>query len=256
MRIPTGLVGGTAQLENALGVRARPVDEHGAADVSRVKIGPFRAQPSYGDRFATEVAPGELSGADDPALDLMLTLRPGDSAVPMLRTVLGGELDAALVVPEAAEPYPAQDPTRSVPRLVEEVAAQLKLSPDAAALYLMVLALPDPTDRNTAAWTGWKPARMKAARTELGATPLVVTGTRPRAGRTMFLPGGWHAFGAPLLPVEVWKSRWLGIDGQGRAALQITVPRLPVPELFEAAWRRVLDGDPPRLEELSTGRRR
>ncbi|NUP48550.1 MAG: hypothetical protein HOW97_14760, partial [Catenulispora sp.] len=29
MRIPTGLVGGTAQLENALGVRARPVDEHG-----------------------------------------------------------------------------------------------------------------------------------------------------------------------------------------------------------------------------------
>ncbi|GAA2039588.1 hypothetical protein GCM10009839_46980 [Catenulispora yoronensis] len=255
-RINSGWVQGVDRLETTLGIQAVATDDPSPEDAPWVKIGPFRARLGNNGWYLTQVVPGDLSGADDPALDLMVVLGPGGSAVPLLRTVLSGALDAVMVEPEVGEPYPAQDPTRSVPHLVEAAATRLSLSPDAAALYLMLLALPDPTDRNTAAWTGWKPARLKAARAELSATELVVTGTRARAGRTMFLPGAWHAFGAPVLPVEAWKSRWLGISAQGRVELDIIVPRLPVVDLFEAAWQRVVDGDPPRLEELKTGRRR
>ncbi|MYT25883.1 DNA-binding protein, partial [Streptomyces sp. SID7760] len=63
-----------------------------------------------------------------------------------------------------------QDPSRSVPELVAEVSEAHGLGADAAAVYLALLAMPDPTDRNVARWTGWKPARLKAARAELGAT--------------------------------------------------------------------------------------
>ncbi|MBS2534359.1 hypothetical protein KGQ20_16435 [Catenulispora sp. NF23] len=251
-RLTGGYFQGAAKIEAALGVKAVPDPE--AKD--GLKIGPFRATKSREGWLSTLVVPGELSGPDDPAVELVLTAGSGADAVPVIRTLLSEALDALMVVPEAAEPYPAQDPTRSVPDLVTGAAARLKLSQDAAALYLMVLALPDPTDRDTAAWTGWKPARLKAARAELGASPLVVTGSRPRAGRTLFLPGGWLALKTPVLPVEAWKSRWLGIDAQGLPALNTTMPRLPVPDLYAAAWQRVLDGDPPRLEELTTGRRR
>lgn len=49
-----------------------------------------------------------------------------------------------------------QDPSRSVPELVTEVAKEYGIGEDTATLYLMLLAMPDPTDRTTARWTGWK----------------------------------------------------------------------------------------------------
>ncbi|NEE49178.1 hypothetical protein G3M55_31820, partial [Streptomyces sp. SID8455] len=76
--------------------------------------------------------------------------------------------------PDGSPHHPAQDPTRAVPDLVAEAADALGLSTDTAALYLMLLALPDPTDRNCVRWTEWKPARVKKARAELAATGLVV----------------------------------------------------------------------------------
>lgn len=103
-----------------------------------------------------------------------------------------------------------QDPSRSVPELVAEAAGAHGLGADAAALYLMLLAMPDPTDRNTARWTGWKPARLKAARAELAATDLVVPASRSRAGRSLFLPGGWSEMSSPTLPVEQWKLSMYG----------------------------------------------
>ncbi|MBC7272235.1 MAG: hypothetical protein H5T76_26595, partial [Streptomyces sp.] len=130
------------------------------------------------------------------------------------------------------------------------------LGEDAAALYLQLLALPDPTDRNCARWTGWRPARMKKARAELAATGLVVEAKRARAGRTLFLPCGWLDLKAPALPVEVWKQDLYPVSGHSRA-----VPLTPVPELFTRAWDRVRAGDAPAYEELTTratrkGRRR
>ncbi|MFJ7126083.1 DNA-binding protein [Streptomyces sp. NPDC098101] len=143
-----------------------------------------------------------------------------------------------------------QDPSRSVPDLVAEVAGTHSLGADAATLYLTLLALPDPTDRNTARWTGWKPARLKAARAELAATDLVVTAVRARAGRSLFLHGAWSEQKGLGLPVEQWK---LPMYGPFLGAL---VPVEPAAELFARAWRRTLDGDVPRFEELKVRRTR
>jgi hypothetical protein len=148
-----------------------------------------------------------------------------------------------------------QDPTRSVPDLVAEVAAELGLEGDVAALYLMLLAMPDPTDRNTARWTGWKPARLKAARTALAATALVVEANRPRAGRSLFLPGGWIALPAPDPLVETWKRPLLDdLIGENHAVLGVLAPTRAAAQLYRSAWARVRDGDIPRFEELNLGR--
>ncbi|NXY94265.1 DNA-binding protein [Streptomyces sp. BR123] len=151
-----------------------------------------------------------------------------------------------------------QDPGRSVPELVAEVRAAYGLGADAAVLYLMLLAMPDPTDRNTARWTGWKPARLKAARAELAATDLVVTAARTRAGRTLFLPGGWVEPDSPSLPLEEWKTPMYGLLAGRVPLLGVLVPAEPVAALYRRAWQRVRDGDVPRFGELKVrrGRRR
>ncbi|MFF2573595.1 DNA-binding protein [Streptomyces sp. NPDC058084] len=149
-----------------------------------------------------------------------------------------------------------QDPARSVPGLVAEVAGTHGLGADAATLYLMLLAMPDPTDRNTARWTGWKPARLKAARAELADTELVVSAVRARAGRALFLPGAWAEQSSPLLPVEQWKLPMYGVVTGNRPALGALVPIEPAVELFTRAWQRILDGDVPRFEELKVRRTR
>ncbi|QTI50032.1 hypothetical protein JYK04_07906 [Streptomyces nojiriensis] len=149
-----------------------------------------------------------------------------------------------------------QDPSRSVPELVEEASARHGLGADAATLYLMLLAMPDPTDRNTARWTGWKPARLKAARAELSATELVVTAGRSRAGRSLFLPGGWADMPSPTLPVEQWKLPMYGLGAGGRPPLGVLVPAEPAAELYRGAWQRVQEGDLPRFEELKVKRTR
>ena len=134
-----------------------------------------------------------------------------------------------------------------MPGLVAEVASAHGLVEDAAALYLQLLALPDPTDRNRARWTGWKPARTKRARAELAATDLVVEAKRPRAGRTLFLPGGWLDLKSPALPVEAWKEGLYAVDAHARS-----VPPVPVDELFHRAWERVRTEDAPAYEQLTT----
>ncbi|MFI9272070.1 DNA-binding protein [Kitasatospora sp. NPDC052896] len=146
-----------------------------------------------------------------------------------------------------------QDPSRSVPDLVADASERHGLGADAAALYLMLLAMPDPTDRNTARWTGWRPARLKAARAELAASDLVVRATRTRAGRTLFLPGGWTEQRGPHLPLETWK---LPLLGGGSTALGVLLPAESAAGLYRRAWQRVLDGDLPRFEELKTPRAR
>ncbi|MEU5096744.1 DNA-binding protein [Streptomyces sp. NPDC020996] len=149
-----------------------------------------------------------------------------------------------------------QDPSRSVPDLVTEAAGEYGIGEDAAALYLMLLALPDPTDRMTARWTGWKPARLKAARTELAATDLVIGADRARAGRSLFLPGGWVERSAPRLPLERWKLPLYDAVNGEHTPFAALVPTQPAADLFRRAWQRVRDGDAPRFEELKVGRSR
>ncbi|MFJ2264690.1 DNA-binding protein [Streptomyces sp. NPDC087844] len=154
-----------------------------------------------------------------------------------------------------------QDPSRSVPDLVAEAAKRYGVSEDAAVVYLMLLALPDPTDRNTARWTGWAKrrggtARLRAARAELVPTGLVVEGKRSKAGRSLFLPGGWTRLASPHLPLERWKLPMYGLLDGEKALLGVVVPDRPVADLYREAWRRVQDGDEPRLEEMEVPRPR
>ncbi|MFE7136818.1 hypothetical protein ACFVAG_03635 [Streptomyces sp. NPDC057644] len=216
--------------------------------------------PGHGDSEKLLIRPAGLEGPDDPAFGLVEGTvgpqRTGDLLA--LRALLGQETDAlaASGAPHGSAHHPAQDPTRTVPDLVAEAADALALSTDATALYLMLLALPDPTDRNCARWTEWKPARIKKARAELAATDLVVEAKRSRAGRTLFLPCGWLERGAPGLPLETWKEGLYTVTGSAR-----TLPHLSVPALYAAAWARARGGDAPAFEELDTratrkGRRR
>ncbi|MFE6186399.1 hypothetical protein ACFQ6U_18450 [Streptomyces sp. NPDC056465] len=216
--------------------------------------------PGHGTNEKLLIRPALLEGPEDPAFGLVegIVARYRSGELRALRTLLGKETDALVSAgaPDGTPLRPGQDPSRVVPELVAEAAGALGLSADAAALYLMLLALPDPTDRNCVRWSEWKPARIKKARAELTATGLVVEAKRSRAGRTLFLPCGWLERGTPGLPLETWKERLYPVEGSAR-----TLPDISLPDLFAAAWARVRDGDAPAFEELETraprkGRRR
>ncbi|MFE0516028.1 hypothetical protein, partial [Streptomyces sp. NPDC058964] len=250
--------GSTAvELRKAFGLpTAGGADAHGLTRLGEALV----LRPWYGDTETVLVRPAGLGGPDDAVLGLVegLVGRERGGGVRALRTILGDDLARALAAGTDADGPTghAQDAGASVPALVAEVAAARGLSGDAAALYLQLLALPDPTDRDCARWTGWKPTRLKKARAELAATDLVVEAKRPRAGRTQFLPCGWYDLKAPALPVETWKEGLYPVTGRSRA-----VPLVAVPELFARAWDRVRAGDAPAYEELTTratrkGRRR
>ena len=201
------------------------------------------------DEEMTLVRPAGLTGSDDPVLQLLDDLSNQDRyPLDGLRTVLGDDLAGLVAVGHGpGTPHGwAQDPNVSAPDLVTEVASALGLRADAAAHYLQLLALPDPTDRNCARWTGWKPARLKKARAELAATDLVIEAKRPRAGRTLFLPCAWIAE-RHALPIESWKERFYPLSDYRKV-----VPKVSVAELFARVWAAVRDGDGPAFEELTT----
>ncbi|WP_259316799.1 hypothetical protein [Kitasatospora xanthocidica] len=234
--------------------------EGGADRDGLVHCGPALVlTPYHEDYERIWLRPAALTGPDDPLLELLDGLSSSywfSAERGAIEAVLRGEPEqlaaSAASVPAPGEgPAWLQNPLLSVPELVAEVSRTHGLGEDAATLYLQLLALPDPTDRNAARWTGWKPARLKKARAELAASGLVLEAKRSRAGRSLFLPGGWQEAKSPALPAETWKAALYELPTH-RPAL---VP-LPVPELFARAWQRTVDGDAPGYEELQTGKRR
>lgn len=139
------------------------------------------------------------------------------------------------------------DPGVSAPALLAEVASATGLSREAATLYLQVLALAEPTQKNVLAWNQWKPPVYKQAAAELVAAGRVVEGKRERAGREIFLSGAWDKGLGKSLPMERWKKPLYAAD---EGALPRTLPLVPLPEIFAAAYARVRSGDVPKLEEV------
>lgn len=198
--------------------------------------------------------PAHLSGPSDPLLDAGGTVVSAETVA--LKLVADPRVHRLLQTASAGASGWAQDPAVSVPALVPTVAAALDLDEPAARLYLQVLALPDPTDKNVLKWNDWTAATLKKARGSLVDAGLLIDAKRARAGRTGFLPGGWLDVKAPMLPVEDWKVPLLELLPDGRGPLGITIAPMPVAELFESAWARISSGDRPAFGQLQTGRRR
>ncbi|MEU6753218.1 hypothetical protein ABZ914_43950, partial [Spirillospora sp. NPDC046719] len=159
-------------------------------------------------------------------------------------TVVRTEAVGRMVARAAATPVPPggyeANPLLSVPDLVAEAAAETGTSEDAAVLYLQLLTLVRPTDRNVRRWNGWTAARHKAAQAELVDRALVQQDKRPRAGRTAFVPGEWTVLKAPELPVEAAKLAAHGArEVRGRSVggpFTRLLPPRPLHEMFEEAW--------------------
>lgn len=83
-----------------------------------------------------------------------------------------------------------------------------------------------------------------------------MTAKRARAGRSVYLPGGWLALKAPPLPLERWKLPLVLGGEEGITRHRIALPVAQAPRLFAMAWARIIAGDEPRFDELVTERRR
>ncbi len=146
------------------------------------------------------------------------------------------------------------NPLHSASDLVADVAKTFKIDESAAALYLQVLSLPDPTTANIKTWNGWTTGELNKAVKALAAKELVLEAKRSRAGRGFFLPGGWEALKLPHLPIETWKLPLFGIERTAEGGLNLPLTRIlptrPIHELFSEAWQRVKDGDKPEYEEV------
>ncbi|MFF7725413.1 hypothetical protein [Streptomyces sp. NPDC008001] len=198
-----------------------------------------------------------LAGGDSPARVLRAGVVRGAAGPGRLDWLTGGTCDRVLARITAGDLPPGRyesDPRACAPGLVAEVADRLGLAEDAAALYLQLLTLAVPSDRNVRRWNGWSPARHREAVAALLGRGLVVEDKRARAGRGVFLPGPWAHAAKPLPPMECWKAPLLGAVPANRDGAQVTaLAPLPgtLPELFAAAWRRILDGEGPADQDPS-----
>jgi hypothetical protein len=148
-----------------------------------------------------------------------------------------------------------QYPLHSVPALVTECSKQLKVDEMAAALYLQILALSDPTSANLKLWNGWSTKQIQSFSATLLEKELLVEAKRERAGREIFLPGGWEPLKTPNLPIETWKLPMFGYENieplRGGMA-EFIVYEGPIACLFENAWNRWKAGDVPAYAETPT----
>ncbi len=137
--------------------------------------------------------PARLS-VDDPVAWRFATSSYTGQALPAVRLLRSAGF-AAMIARIRETPVPKgryeADPSVSAPELVAAVVSERGLSAPAATLYLQVLTLAEPTQRNVILWNDWKPPVYKQAAAELVAKKLVVEGKRERAGREIFLPGAW-----------------------------------------------------------------
>ena len=152
------------------------------------------------------------------------------------------------------------NPKNSAPKLVASVAEAREFSPEAACLYLQLLALPAPTDSWVRRLNGWSPKVLRKAGEELLAAKLVIKAKRAGAGRELFLPGAWEPLKAPNSALESWKLPLYGVRRTAEGKLDIPlgpiVPVRPLHVLFEQVWQRIESGDIPCYEQATARRRR
>lgn len=195
--------------------------------------------------------PALLDGSDELLSKIAAACYGGaDGVLAAVAAVQSGALERAVAEKAglAAGGF-GQNPLLTAPALVAATQQACGLSPDAAALYLQLLALHEPTAKNLQLFNGWTAAQLKRAAEDLAARKLVLAAKRPRAGRDWFLPGGWTALAAPDLPLETWKLPLYGIEDSA-APLGRVLPLQPFAAIFAQAWARVQAGDGPKYAEV------
>ncbi|POX56726.1 hypothetical protein C3489_02735 [Streptomyces sp. Ru71] len=206
-----------------------------------------------GDRSQPELYFRPAFYADDDRSRTLLAARADSRHSPALELVewLRGPVCARIVerVEDASLPTGSYEtnPAHSAPALTAQAATELGVDQDAAALYLQLLTLRTPSDRNIRTWNGWKPARHHKAAAVLAERGLAVEDKRARAGRRLFLPGEWIHAKKPYQPMEAWKAQLLGLERayNGRLATPLPLPTRTLPELFAHAWGLVREGRGP-----------
>ncbi|WEH17026.1 hypothetical protein [Streptomyces sp. VNUA24] len=226
---------------------AQPLRANATAPTAVYDDGLLVVSAPHGDVFlhtsalAGPAAPAALERTERLCGDLALPRLLGEvHAIQELRT--GGL--ARMTERVSTTPVPPGgyelNPALSVPGLVTEAAGTLGIGPEAATLYLQLLTLARPTDQNIRRWNDWTPARHRAAETELLTTGAVERAKRPRAGRTLFVPGPWTDLKSPHLPLETAKLPHHRAEALTPTDLRGPFPRLlcPVPphELFTRTW--------------------
>jgi hypothetical protein len=169
------------------------------------------------------------------------------------------KLAKAILAKDVPEGQWPQNPKHTAPAIVQAIQKKCKLGEDAAMLYAQLLAVPDPTTANVCAWNGWRAPQFKKAAVELVERKLVLSAERARAGRSIFLPGEWLELKAPWLPIESWKlAHLVEQDMDPRELCPAGGPMVlrPFEDLFAAAWKRVVDGDAPRYEEVKRSKKK
>ncbi|MEV3987343.1 hypothetical protein AB0J57_00375 [Streptomyces sp. NPDC049837] len=203
------------------------------------------ASLAYDDGCLVVAVPGKDTFIRPSGLATRRKDTPAEEAARRIEVLYGEDGGLARMLRRAAHtPVPPgayeANPRLSVPALVAEVSGVLSVGPDAAALYLQLLALARPTDQNVRRWNGWTAARHKKAQAELAAAGAIETGKRSRAGRTAFIPGPWTELKAPHLPLETAKlPLHLATTSDGttvQGPFTRLLPPLPVPGLFAQAW--------------------
>lgn len=198
-----------------------------------------------GDTVTVAIRPTRLDAAAIEEVGRLVTLDGNyEDATPWRALLLTRGPDLSRMAADRAPGWP-QDPRRSVPDLVTDVATHLSLDAPAATLYLQLLTLHAPTKANVLLWNDWKSADYTRAVGPLVEQKLVVEAKRARAGRDHFLPGGWIERRTGALPMEEWKRPFYD---PMETALAAVLPSQPFDTLFRAAWARVRAGKGPRYE--------
>jgi hypothetical protein len=158
------------------------------------------------------------------------------------------------VVPTGAYEH---NPAVSRPELTAVVAAELDVSGEAAALYLQILTLSEPTTANIRKWNGWTAKQVATAGSVLVEKDLLVSAKRAGSGRDLFLPGAWVEVQAPAIGMEDWKSRMYALappqGAKRKSYLGRVLPLDPIPVLFTHAWERWMSGDRPGFAAAGPG---
>jgi hypothetical protein len=201
----------------------------------------------YSNQVMAGFRPAKLEGAAKKKIEALATAMKDDDDPTDGRTevryaaVLRSEGLAAIAARVADTDVPdggwEQNPLASAKKLVGKVARAHGISDAAAALYLQILALAEPTTKNVCTWNGWKPKQYAAAAAELVKKKLVVQGKRERTGRDIFLKGAYDKGDRKNLPMEEWKLPFYPLDRR--------IPVEPCHLLFARAYKRVEDGDAP-----------